>query len=175
MTSSAPSVLPLWNSIPSRTRIVHTVAFLSAVDLLGQPVELELELRVEDHQRLPAGHEARLVGLRDDVLAVDDVLGRAAGDPDAEGAAPLALPACVSAAALGRRASPELDGAGSDTLVVPAAVVSAAALLSGAAALVGSAAADVADDEPPSSSLPPHAARPSAAAMAAPRTGPRAG
>ena len=48
--------------------------------------------------------------------------------------------ACVSAADdSGAEASPELDGAGSDTLVVPAAVVSAAALLSGAAALVGSA------------------------------------
>ena len=33
----------------------------------------------------------------------------------------------------GADASPELDGAGSDTLVLPAAVVSAAALLSGAA------------------------------------------
>ena len=58
-------------------------------DLLGEPVELELELRVEDDQRLPARHDPRLIGTRDDVLTVDEVLRRPARDADAERTAAL--------------------------------------------------------------------------------------
>ena len=65
------------------------VGLLVGLDLLGQTVELELELRIEDDERLPAGDDARLIGPRDDVLAVDEVLGRPARDADAERAAAL--------------------------------------------------------------------------------------
>ena len=65
------------------------VGFLVGCDLLRQPVELEPELGVEDDERLPAGQETRDVGLGDDVLPVDEVLGRSAGHAKAEGAAAL--------------------------------------------------------------------------------------
>src|SRR5205807_1881731 len=60
-------------------------------DLLRQAVELELEVRVVDEERLEAGGEAGLVRPVDDVLAVDDVLVRAVRDAEAEDAAALRL------------------------------------------------------------------------------------
>src|SRR5262249_40662994 len=81
-------------------------------ELLGQPVEHELELRVEGDERLPARDDARLVGPRDDVLAVDEVLRRAAGDPDPERAAALRVRAQTSGLGRAReRTAREDDGA----------------------------------------------------------------
>ena len=61
-------------------------------DALGQAVGGELVVLVEEQQRLEGGHQPGLVGLGDDVLAVHDVLGAAAGDPEPEVPAPLGRP-----------------------------------------------------------------------------------
>ena len=58
-------------------------------DALGEAVVGELVVLVEQQQRLEGAHQPCLVGLGDDVLAVHDVLGAAAGDSEAEVAAPL--------------------------------------------------------------------------------------
>ena len=65
---------------------------------LGQAVVGELVVVVEQQQRLERRHQPRLVRLGDDVLAVHDVLGAAAGDAEPE--VPAALgPSAASAAA----------------------------------------------------------------------------
>src|SRR6266496_3235112 len=61
-------------------------------DALGEAVVGELVVLVEEQQRLEGTHQAGLVGLGDDVLAVHDVLGAAAGNSQPEIAAPLGRP-----------------------------------------------------------------------------------
>ena len=74
------------------------------LDLLGQAVLVgDVEVGVVVDERLPPGDEAGLVGLGDDVLAVDDVVGRA-DDADAERAA--------GRAGAGRRRRARCAGAG---------------------------------------------------------------
>jgi hypothetical protein len=46
---------------------------------LGEAIGGQVVALVVDQKRFEAGHQASLVGLGDDVLAVDDVLGAAAG------------------------------------------------------------------------------------------------
>ena len=75
---------------------------------LGQAVGGELVVLVEQQQRLEGRHQPGLVGLGDDVLAVHDVLGTAAGDAQPEVPAPLGIPgrAGRAGAGRGRRARP---------------------------------------------------------------------
>ena len=59
------------------------------MDALGEAVAGELVVVVEEQQRLEGGHQPGLIGLGDDVLAVHDVLGAAAGNSQPEIPAPL--------------------------------------------------------------------------------------
>ncbi|MEJ7743802.1 MAG: hypothetical protein WKF73_15440 [Nocardioidaceae bacterium] len=77
--------------MPLRSSMVYCVG-LSAVDALGESVVGQLVVVVERQQRLEGADQARLVGLGDDVLAVEDVLRPATGDAEPEVAAALRGP-----------------------------------------------------------------------------------
>jgi hypothetical protein len=57
------------------------------LDRLGEPVVRQLVVAVEGQQGLPPGHQARLIRLGEDVLAVDDVLDAVARHADPQVAA----------------------------------------------------------------------------------------